>query len=103
MNITHLKTNHIVNPLGFAIEKPTFSWMVEDTYDTVQTAAQIWVSLDSNFKQVIFDSGEVEGNVDIGLRRAAITHVAEAHLAFVAGDLHRHRDADRVRYLRRHA
>lgn len=60
MKITHLKTNRIVNPLGFAIEKPTFSWIVEDTPDTVQTAAQIVVSLDQNFRQVIFDSGKVE-------------------------------------------
>ncbi|MEO8608136.1 MAG: family 78 glycoside hydrolase catalytic domain [Chloroflexota bacterium] len=62
MNITHLKTNHIINPLGFAIDKPTFSWMVDDTRDMVQTAAQIVVSQDSDFKQVTFDSGKVDGN-----------------------------------------
>ncbi len=61
MKITHLKTNHIVNPLGFAIEKPTFSWIVEDTSDTVQTAAQILVSRDRDFAQIIFDSGKVTG------------------------------------------
>ena len=62
MNITHLKTNHVVNPLGFAIEKPTFSWIVEDTHDTVQTAAQVLVSRDGDFEQVIFDSGKVDGS-----------------------------------------
>ncbi len=62
MNITHLKTNHIVNPLGYAIEKPTFSWMVEGTPDTVQTAAQVLVSRDEDFEQVIFDSGRVAGS-----------------------------------------
>lgn len=61
MKITHVKTNHVINPLGFAIKKPTFSWIVEDTYDTVQTAAQILVSLDSSFEQIIFDSGKVDG------------------------------------------
>jgi alpha-L-rhamnosidase len=61
VKITHLKTNHIVNPLGFAIEKPTFSWIVEDTGDTVQIAAQVLVSHDRDFEQVIFDSGKVEG------------------------------------------
>lgn len=60
MKITHLKTNHIVNPLGFAIGKPTFSWIVEDTSDTVQTAAQIMISHDNDFQQLIFDSGEVK-------------------------------------------
>lgn len=61
MKITHLKTNHIENPLGFAIEKPTFSWIVEDTPDKVQTAAQVRVSLDGDFERVIFDSGKVDG------------------------------------------
>ena len=61
VKISHLKTNHIVNPLGFAVEKPTLSWIVEDTSDTVQTAAQVWVSLDSDFEQIIFDSGKIDG------------------------------------------
>ncbi|MFN8371342.1 MAG: family 78 glycoside hydrolase catalytic domain [Anaerolineae bacterium] len=61
MKITHLKTNHIDNPLGFAIEQPSFSWIVEDTSDTVQTAAQVLVSRDASFTQIIFDSGRVEG------------------------------------------
>jgi len=62
VKITHLKTNHLINPLGFAIEKPTFSWIVEDTCDTAQTAAQVLVSLDSDFSQTLFDSGKVEGS-----------------------------------------
>ena len=62
MKITHLKTNHIVNPLGFALDRPTFSWIVEDTRDTVQTAAQILVSHDEAFEQILFDSGRVEGS-----------------------------------------
>lgn len=62
VKITHLKTNHIENPLGFAIERPTLSWIVEDTRDTVQTAAQVVVSRDDAFERVIFDSGKVEGS-----------------------------------------
>ncbi len=61
MKITHLKTNHIVNPLGFTIEKPSLSWVIEDTRDTIQTAAQVWVSHDKNFEHIIFDSGKVDG------------------------------------------
>ncbi len=61
MKITHLKTNHVVNPLGFAIDRPTFSWIVEDTPDTVQTAAQVLISSDGSFTQIIFDSGRVAG------------------------------------------
>lgn len=62
VKITHLKTNHIVNPLGFALEKPTFSWIVEDTPDATQTAAQIVISHDCGFEQIIFDSGKVDGS-----------------------------------------
>ncbi len=61
MKITHLKTNHIVNPLGFAIETPTFAWIVEETPDPVQTAAQVRVSRDADFEQIVFDSGKVAG------------------------------------------
>ncbi len=61
MKIRHLKTNHIPSPLGFAMEAPVFSWIVEDTQDKRQTAAQVVVSLDDRFEQVIFDSGRVEG------------------------------------------
>jgi alpha-L-rhamnosidase len=62
VKIAHLKTNHVVNPLGFAIEKPVLSWIVEDTADTQQTAAQVLISYDDAFDQVIFDSGKVEGS-----------------------------------------
>jgi alpha-L-rhamnosidase len=61
VKISHLKTNHIVNPLGFAIEKPRFSWIVEDTPDTLQTAAQFQLSRDPEFKDIVFDTGKVEG------------------------------------------
>jgi alpha-L-rhamnosidase len=61
MKIAHLKTNHVTNPLGFAIGEPTLSWIVEDTPDQMQTAAQVLVSRDGNFEQVIFDSGRVDG------------------------------------------
>lgn len=61
MKISYLKTNHIADPLGFHLEKPTFSWIVEETSDTVQTAAQVLVSQDSDFEHIIFDSGKVNG------------------------------------------
>lgn len=61
MKISHLKTNRVTNPLGFAIDTPTFSWIVSETTDTVQTAAQVTVSRDADFQQIIFDSGKVEG------------------------------------------
>ena len=62
MKITHLKTNHIENPLGFALEKPVFSWIVEDTVDKHQTAAQVMVALDDKFEHLLFTSGKLNGS-----------------------------------------
>jgi alpha-L-rhamnosidase len=62
MKVTHPKTNRITNPLGFAIDKPSLSWIVEDTSDRQQMAAQVVISADSEFKTIIFDSGRLEGN-----------------------------------------
>lgn len=58
MKITGLKTNHIVNPLGFAMTVPTFTYQVTDTTATKQTAAQIQVATDEAFSQIVFDSGK---------------------------------------------
>lgn len=60
MNITHMKTNHITNPLGFAVTKPTFSYTVTDTTATTQIAAQVEIALDESFGELVFDSGITE-------------------------------------------
>ncbi|KLU54866.1 alfa-L-rhamnosidase RamA [Paenibacillus sp. VT-400] len=60
MNITHMKTNHITNPLGFAVTKPTFSYTVTDTTATTQIAAQVEIALDESFAELVFDSGITE-------------------------------------------
>jgi alpha-L-rhamnosidase len=62
MRISNLKTNHVRNPLGFALDQPVFSWIVEDTKDKKQAAAQVMVSVDDAFAQTIFDSGKVAGS-----------------------------------------
>jgi alpha-L-rhamnosidase len=62
MKIMHLKTNRIANPLGFALGKPSLSWIVEATADKKQTAAQVWVAKTPTFADVLFDSGKLAGN-----------------------------------------
>jgi alpha-L-rhamnosidase len=62
VKLAHLKTNHVVNPLGYAIGNPVLSWIVEDTADTTQAAAQVMISLDAAFDRLVFDSGRVEGS-----------------------------------------
>jgi len=60
MKINNLKTNHIINPLGFDLGKPSFSFMTSDTTATKQVAAQIQVALDEKCVDIIFDSGKSE-------------------------------------------
>lgn len=57
MIINQLRTNHIENPLGFIIEKPTLSWVVEVSSGKKQKKAQIQVALDSHFNEIVYDSG----------------------------------------------
>ena len=60
MKITNLKTNHITNPLGFDLGKPSFSFITCDTTASKQIAAQIQVALDEEFSEIVFDSGKSE-------------------------------------------
>lgn len=62
MKIAHLKTNRIRNPLGFALGQPSLSWMVEETPDKKQTAAQVLIARDPSFETILFDSGRIAGN-----------------------------------------
>ncbi|MCD4752338.1 MAG: glycoside hydrolase family 78 protein [Anaerolineaceae bacterium] len=57
MRISRMKTNHVVNPLGFALGQPRLSWVVEDTDAKTQTAAQVIIHRDDAGKTVLFDSG----------------------------------------------
>lgn len=41
MRITHCKTDHLTNPLGYAMTVPVFSWKVENAAGKKQTAARI--------------------------------------------------------------
>ena len=41
MRIVSCKVNHLTNPLGFAMDKCVFSWVVEDAVGKKQTAARI--------------------------------------------------------------
>jgi alpha-L-rhamnosidase len=57
MKVTHLKTNHLINPLGFFINEPTFSWITSETTGKHQKAARIQIALDELFETVVHDSG----------------------------------------------
>lgn len=54
MNITGCKVNHLINPLGYAMEKCVFSWVVEEAKGKRQTAARIQVHTNG---QIAADTG----------------------------------------------
>lgn len=66
MRITHLKTNRIVNPVGFDLKKVMLSFITDDTNSTKQEAAQIEVSLDYEFQEIVFNSGKKEDIDSLG-------------------------------------
>ncbi|WP_084134693.1 alpha-L-rhamnosidase [Paenibacillus harenae] len=63
MKITRLKTNRIINPLGFSLGKPRLSYVVTETDAKKQISAQYEVALDENFFNIVFDSG-VRDDID---------------------------------------
>lgn len=64
MKITHMKTNHIINPLGFDMEEVRLSYIVEDAVGKKQIAAQILVATDEAFEQIVYDSKKVFNGYD---------------------------------------
>jgi len=74
MQITHLKTNHVTNPLGFWMEQPIFSWVTESEVSKKQVSAQIVIATDEAMSNVVFDSGI--GDWDNRAYKAAFTPAA---------------------------
>ena len=58
MKIEHLKVNHIQTPMGYAIERPVFSYIVTESTGKKQISAQIRVALDETMEQLVYDSGK---------------------------------------------
>jgi alpha-L-rhamnosidase len=58
MKITSCKTNHLVNPLGFSMDKATVSWITEETTSKRQQAAQVIVARNLELNDIIYDSGK---------------------------------------------
>ena len=66
MKITHLKVNHLVNPMGYDLKRPSISYVAEETAGKHQVKAQVKVALDEAFQEVIYDSGESDEIVSTG-------------------------------------
>ncbi len=57
MQITHLRTNHLENPLGYSLEEVVLSWVTEDDRASRQTAARIEVATEDDFSFLVIDTG----------------------------------------------
>ena len=70
--IAGLKTNLITNPVGIE-GQPTFSWQMRSVVrGEYQTAYQITLAKDSNFYNIVWDSGKVESGVSVGIKCGAV-------------------------------
>jgi alpha-L-rhamnosidase len=58
MKIASCKTNHLVSPLGFGMDRATVSWIAEDTASKKQTAARVIVAADAGMSRILHDSGK---------------------------------------------
>lgn len=59
--LTHLTTEHLVNPIGMDEQKPRFSWRAEDVGAAAQSARRIVVTAPDG--ATVWDSGLVPGDV----------------------------------------
>ena len=57
MNIYNLKSNHILNPIGFLMDTVTLSWIIDAPFEEELQGTQVIIALDENFEEVIHDSG----------------------------------------------
>ncbi len=63
MKLTHLRVDHLGEPLGFQMERPVFSWVVSDTVSQKQEKAQLTVY---RGEQCVYDTGPAEALDSLG-------------------------------------
>lgn len=66
MKIYDAKVNHLTNPLGFYMDRVSFSWKVKEAKGKRQKAVRILVAADRRMEKVLFDSGLVEEADSLG-------------------------------------
>ena len=59
MEIYDIKINHLKNPVGYKMDRVTLSWKIKNAKGKKQESAKVLVALDSELKEIIFDSGYV--------------------------------------------
>lgn len=69
MKIIKCRTNHMINPLGFAMEKAVVSWVADSAVSKKQVRAQVKVAQDKEMKELLYvsDASENPDSVAYGL------------------------------------
>lgn len=57
MKITKLRTNHIENPIGYALGTPSLSWIVSEAKGKKSIGANVQVSRSKDFADLCYESG----------------------------------------------
>jgi len=63
MKIIKCRTNHMINPLGFAMEKAVVSWVADSDVSKKQVRAQVKVAMDKEMRDLLYVS-DVSENPD---------------------------------------
>ncbi len=67
MRIRNLRCDHLTEPMGFALDQPTFTWTVEGARGKKQASARLEISRDSAFADTLYDSGEQADLSSVGV------------------------------------
>ena len=62
MKITDVKVNGMKNPIGYSFDSVRVSWKVTDSQGIAQKSAEIEVSLDREFKELLYKKNSAELN-----------------------------------------
>lgn len=57
MHISHLRVNHLENPIGYDFSELNISYLVKEASGIKQEAAQIQIALDESFSSCVYDTG----------------------------------------------
>ena len=69
MRVTGLTCDYMTRPIGYDFDRPSLGWLTEsDAVNGVQSAYQLQVSPDEDFRDILHDSGWVASGISAGIR-----------------------------------
>ncbi len=72
MDIASVRVDHLKQPLGFRMDKPVFSYVIENSKGTCQTKGRVQIALDDTMSEPVYDSGLLD-DMDPAAFRADIS------------------------------